>query len=104
MLQERLKQLGIASISFETALEVVMCFLENPLVIWDCEDINAKRLVIKLVFAEKLAFHPELGFETAQKSLLVGLFEQISANEKQDVEMPRIELGCNKGRLWIYEV
>ncbi len=87
LLQEKLKSLGLATISFETALEVVVGFLENPVVIWAKEEINAKRLVLKLVFAEKLAFHPKFGFETAQKSLLIGLFEQISTNKTQDVEM-----------------
>jgi chaperonin cofactor prefoldin len=96
-LQEKLRTLGVSSVSFETALEVVFGFLKNPVVIWETEDINAKRLVLKLVFAEKLAYHPDLGFETAQKSKFVGLFETISANDSQDVEMGRIELPCNGG-------
>ena len=41
---------------------------------------------MRLIFADKLAFHKELGFETVQKSLLVGLFEQVSAKKSQDVE------------------
>ena len=97
LLQEKLKTLGVSSVSFETALETVFCYLKNPLVIWENEDINAKRLVLRLVFAEKLVFHPELGFETAQKSLLVGLFEQICTNDSQDVEMVGVEPTC-KGR------
>lgn len=90
-LQEKLKSLGVSSVSFETALEVVFEFLKNPLIIWEKENINAKRLVLKLVFAEKLAYHPQFGFETAQKSRLIGLFETICANDSQDVEMARIE-------------
>ncbi len=73
-----------------------MDFLKTPLVIWETENINAKRLVLKLVFAEKLAYHPDLGFETAQKSKFVGLFETISTNNSQDVEMGGIEPPCNK--------
>jgi len=98
-LQEKLRSLGVSSVSFETALEVVFGFLKNPVVIWETEDINAKRLVLKLVFAEKLAYHPDLGFETAQKSKFVGLFETISANDSQDVEMPGVEPGCNEKRI-----
>jgi site-specific DNA recombinase len=92
VLQEQIKALGLKTVSFETALEVVLGFLENPLVIWESENMNAKRLVLKLVFAEKLVFHPKFGFETAQKSLLIGLFEQICAKNSQDVEVGRIEL------------
>lgn len=95
-LQEKLSNLGISSVSFETALEVVFGFLKNPLVIWESGDINAKRLTLKLVFAEKLAYHPDLGFETAQKSKFVGLFEAISANNSQDVEMAGIEPASKK--------
>lgn len=88
-LQEKLRLLGVSSVSFETALGVVFEFLKNPLVIWESDDINAKRLTLKLVFAEKLAYHPQFGFETAQKSKFVGLFETVSANNSQDVEIPR---------------
>ncbi len=49
--------------------------------------MNAKRLVLGLVFAEKLAFHHKDGFETAQKPMLIGLFEQIHTKDSQDVEM-----------------
>jgi hypothetical protein len=94
-LQEKLRTLGVSSVSFETALETVLGFLENPLVIWEKKEINAKRLVLKLVFAEKLAFHPQFGFETANKAPLIGLFEAISANNSQDVEMGGVEPPCN---------
>lgn len=95
LLQEKLRTLGTSTVSFETALETVYAFLENPLVIWRNEDINAKRLVMGLVFSEKLAFHPDFGFETAQKSPLVGLFELVSANELKDVEVGGVEPPCN---------
>ena len=90
-LQEKLRTLGVSSVSFETALEIVLGFLENPVVIWEKQEINAKKLVLKLVFAEKLVFHPQFGFETTQKAPLIGLFEQISANNSQDVEMTGVE-------------
>jgi len=100
LLKEKLKRLGTSATSFETALEVVFEFLENPLFIWENESVNAKRLVMRLVFADKLAFHPELGFETAQKSLLIGLFEQIVAKKSQDVEMEGIEPSCRKKHIY----
>jgi site-specific DNA recombinase len=92
LLQEQLKTLGVNAVSFGTALEVVLGFLEKPRTIWKKEDLNAKRLVLKLVFAEKLAFHPKFGFETVKKSPLIGLFETVSAKNSQDVEVGRIEL------------
>lgn len=97
VLQEKLKNLGVSTVDFGTAFEGVLSFLENPLFIWAEKNINAKRLVMRLVFAEKLAFHPELGFETAQKSLLIGLFEQFSTKKSQDVEVRRVELRSESG-------
>ncbi|MEQ1499808.1 MAG: recombinase family protein [Parcubacteria group bacterium] len=94
VLQEKLTNMSLASVSFETALELVFEFLKNPVVMWEKEDIDAKRLVLKLVFAEKLVLHPDLGFETAQKSLLIGLFEQISTKSFQDVEKGGFEPPC----------
>jgi site-specific DNA recombinase len=96
ILQDKVRKLGTRSVSFETALETVFAFLENPLVIWEKPDINAKRLVLKLVFAEKLAFHPQFGFETAQRSPFISIFEQLAAKNSQDVEMGGIEPPCNE--------
>jgi|SRR3989338_444556 len=87
LIQEQLQKLGVSASSFETALEVVMGFLKDPVFIYENGDMNAKRLVLGLVFAEKLAFHHKDGFETAQKPMLIGLFEQIHTKDSQDVEM-----------------
>lgn len=91
LIQEQLRSIGVSATSFETALEVVMEFLKDPMSIWENGDINAKRLILGLVFAEKLAFHHKDGFGTAQKPMLIGLFEQISTRDSQDVEMGGIE-------------
>ncbi len=95
-LEERLGKIGIDAVSFETALEAVMDFVKDPCVTWENGDLNAKRSVLRLIFADKLAFHPRGGYETAQKSLLVGMFEQITAKKSQDVEVGRIELPSRK--------
>ncbi len=103
-LQGKLRDLGVSSVSFETALEVVFEFLKNPLFIWETKDINAKRLVLKLVFAEKLAYHPQFGFETAQKSKFVGLFETIYAKDSQDVEVGGFEPPSENVRTYVSTV
>lgn len=93
-LQAQLKTIGVSATSFGTALEVVMGFLKDPIGIWENGDLNAKRLIIGLVFAEKLPVHHQCGFGTAQKPMLIGLFEQISDKDSQDVEMAGIEPAC----------
>ena len=96
LIQEQLQKLGVSVSSFETALEVVMGFLKDPVFIYENGDMNAKRLVLGLVFAEKLVFHHKDGFETAQKPMFIGLFEQIHTKDSQDVEMAGIEPASEK--------
>ena len=91
-LQGQLKTIGLSAAHIETALEVVTSYLKDPVSTWENGDLKAKRLVFGLVFADKLVFHHKDGFETAQKPLITGLFEQISTKESQDVEVGRVEL------------
>lgn len=57
-----------------TTLDIVFDFLENPLKQWGSPDINRKRLVLKLVFQEQLAYNKKSGFETAILSLPLRVF------------------------------
>ena len=60
--------------NIETALDIVFDFLKNPLVQWQKGDIHRKRLVLRLVFEEPLAYNKESGFETATLSLPLRVF------------------------------
>ena len=50
---------------FRTAME----FLLNPCKLWHSDDSAHKRLVLKLTFAERLAYARNHGFRTAVTSL-----------------------------------
>lgn len=85
----------ILKVDFETALEKVCGFVKSPYSKWAEGDLNGKRLVLRLVFAEDLAYHPETGFETARVSPILKLFTEIGATNSQDVEVGGVEPPCN---------
>ena len=72
--------------SIETALEIVFDFLKNPLERWQNGDLHTKRLVLKLVFQEKLAYNRKSGFETAILSLPLRVFTLSEAQNSRLVD------------------
>lgn len=95
-LERRKLQEGLAADKdgrdFGTALERVLAFVEKPVNIWQRGGLNDKRLVLKLVFAENLTYHSELGFGTPELSPILKLFTEIATYDSQDVEVGRFEL------------
>ncbi len=68
-----------------------MGYLCNPCKQWDKGDLNDKRLVLKLVFTDKLPYDLENGFGTANFSLPMKAFELLATSEPKGVEMEGIE-------------
>jgi len=90
------KRISSASytVSVGTAFDEVMKYLENPVNTWVNGDLNGKRRVLKLVFAEKFIYDRESGVGTAKPSILYELFEQFQGSKIHDVEMGGIEPPC----------
>lgn len=82
---------------FGTAADEVMSILKNPVNKWDSEDLEEKRLVIKLVFDGDPVYDKNHGFGTAELSCVIRLFERVGATNSRDVEMPEIESGSAFG-------
>lgn len=55
--------------SVETALDKVMQFVANPSAKWEKGVLEEQRVVLRLVFTEKLLYRKDAGFETASLSL-----------------------------------
>lgn len=91
VLSEKLIKVQSPKINFETALDKVFSLLRNPLFKWRNGDINDKKLVLKLVFVGPLVYGKEKGFETADFSLPLRVFEHIAVSKSQDVEMAGVE-------------
>lgn len=71
-----------------------MDYIENPIKKWESEDLNDKRLVLKLVFADKIPYDYQNGFGTANYSLPIKAFELLATSESQGVEMGEVESPC----------
>jgi site-specific DNA recombinase len=81
--------------NIETALGIVFDFLENPLKRWVNGDIRTKKLVLSLVFEQKLVYSRKSGFETAFLSLPLRVFTFPEAQNELVVEMGGIEPPCS---------
>jgi len=55
--------------TFEETYRTAMTFLGNPYNLWACGDLDGKRAVLRLTFAEKLRHHRNEGYRTAKTTL-----------------------------------
>ena len=91
VLKESLESCSIDKMDIGTALDIVFDFLKNPLKQWEKPNINSKRLVLRLVFQEKLAYNIADGFETATLSLPLRVFSLSEAQNSCLVDPSGIE-------------
>ena len=94
VLMQNLNKIRTERPDFGTAVDVVYNFLKNPYGQWVNGDLNAKRLVLKLVFSGDLVYDREKGFGTAEVALPLKVFSLFGVPKTQDVEMARIERAC----------
>ncbi len=80
---------------FGTALTKVLNFLQNPSALWNSDNLEDKKTVLRLAFVSVVPFSKENGVGTASFSLLFELSKLADTDKKAMVEMPRIELGSN---------
>ncbi len=71
---------------FGTALDITFNFLKSPYTYWMKDDLKAKHLVLKLVFAERIIYDRENGFGTANFSLPLRVFELSDTTNSSTVD------------------
>jgi site-specific DNA recombinase len=86
VLLERASKAGAPQRGFEEMFELSMRFLASPWNIWESGQIDMRRLVLKLAFAERLGYVRNQGFRTP---LLFSPFNMLSACEGGKSEMAR---------------
>jgi site-specific DNA recombinase len=74
---------------FETALDLTLGFVRNPLAMWQSGDLSERRLVLRLVFTEPLVYGRESGFGTATFSLPINVACIPELDEMEVVDMVR---------------
>jgi len=96
VLKNTLMSLAEHGPNIETALDIVFEFLKNPLEQWQEGNIHTKKLVLRLVFEQNLAYSKNSGFETAILCLPLRVFSLPNAQEGLLVEMGGVEPPCNR--------
>ena len=69
VIRERIEKCGTPLATYEDTFEHSMAFLANPWKIWENGSIEHRQTVLKLAFADQLAYHRETGFRTPEISL-----------------------------------
>jgi site-specific DNA recombinase len=98
ILEEKLNKRISVTYDVGTAIEEVFDFIENPYSVWMDEDLQKKKLAVKLVFSGSINYDRENGFGTTDISPGIKLFQAIEANGSQDVEMAGVEPASELGR------
>jgi site-specific DNA recombinase len=80
-LEAELAMTSEAPVDFENSFQTVFDFIGNPQKLWHSEDIEDKRLVLKLVFTRPLEYRRKEGFQTPAISLPFALSRGLSADK-----------------------
>lgn len=105
LLREKLGKQIITRDDFGTALEEVFMVLKSPYDYWVSGEINSKRLALRLVFADQIAYSTKSGFGTPELALPVRVFELVATNKSRDVEVSGKTLNRLKTyleRFWMF--
>lgn len=77
--------------TFERTFRTAMDFLSNPLKLWNSSRFEDKRAVLKMTFADQLAYKRNEGFRTANFSLPFKLLGDFSTLENKMVRLQGFE-------------
>jgi site-specific DNA recombinase len=95
-LGEKIANCGRPLKSFNETLRTAIDFLGNPQKLWDSERLEDKRTVLKLAFAEQLAYVRNEGFRTANLALpfkVLGDFSSAKSEMARPARFERATLG-----------
>ena len=75
---ETLDNLGAPARSFDELFELAMGFLANPCRLWDSGQLTLKRTVLRLAFADRIAYCRNSGLRTPKTALPFKLLDGFS--------------------------
>lgn len=91
-LQEKVKNCGRPVQDFEEAFQTPLEFLANPHRLWTSDNPEDRRLVLRMVFATKLPYGKECGFQTPETTRPFAVLQQIKAGNYEMARPRRFEL------------
>lgn len=80
--------------SFDELFELAVAFLSKPYELWCSGNLTLRKLVLRLTFAEHLAYSPETGFSNPKISMPFKLLDSFRTGGKKVAHPTRFEL-CN---------
>lgn len=89
LLRERIEKCGCPLQPFEDCFRTAMTFLGNPCHYWSSDRLEDKRMVLRLVFAKRLAYHRKEGFRTSKNEELSLPFKYLKDLTTGNYEMAR---------------
>ena len=100
--EEKVANCGRPLKDFDATFRTALDFLANPWQLWVSDRLEDKRAVLKLAFAERLAYVRNQGFRTAVTSSPFKLLSQIEKGEYEVVPgvgleptTYRLQIGCS---------
>ena len=87
-MREKIDQCGRPIRSFDDSLRTALIFLGNPQKLWASERLDHKKAVLKLAFADRLAYTRNEGFRTAEVALPFKALADLSGS-KSKMARPR---------------
>ncbi len=83
ILAENIAKCGTPVRDYDEVFQTSMAFLANPWNLWESGALEDRRAMMKLVFAERLAYSRETGFQTPEISLPFKALEEISGPKRE---------------------
>ncbi len=80
----------------QTAKHEVFEYLEKPLTMWEQGDYNKQRLLLGMYFEKKIAYNPEVGFQTSDLPLMLAIAGGQNASKNNLVEMAGVKPASRK--------
>lgn len=97
---ERIAHCGRPLRSFDETLRTSLDFLANPWNLWASERLEHKKAVLKLAFADRLAYVRNEGFRTPDLALPFKVLAQIGSPDSKLARPERFELPTPKFVAW----
>jgi site-specific DNA recombinase len=82
--EEMLSGSQAISVDFDNAVRTVFSFMSNPLEMWQSNDIEQRKTVLKLVFAKPVQYDKKTGLRTVEYSLP---FKMLGCGNMEKIEM-----------------
>ena len=97
---ERMRDSGRPKNTFDGSLRTALSFLANPWNLWGSGQLELRKTVLKLVFADRLTYSRSEGFRTANFTLPFNVLAAISGDKKGMARPKRFELLTPRFVVW----